>query len=239
MFEPNHQNDAERGPFRELLGRAGLSGVPRTALIGAAVLVAVALAFVGWRLGGAAAGGEFSFVESEATPGPVAGDEAPSPAMPDGASISDTLWVHVAGAVSAPGLYELPVGARVGDALAAAGGSLAEAVTDAVNLARPLADGEQVFVPRADEAGASDGAASATGPSGVGASLDSGGNAVDINRASASELEALPGVGPATAEKIVSEREANGPFESPEDLMRVPGIGEKKFEAMREMVVVR
>jgi competence protein ComEA len=239
VFEPNDQKDAERRPFSELLGRAGLSGVPRTALIGAAVLVAVALAFVGWRLGGAAAGGEFSFVESEAAPGPVARDEAPNPAMPDGTSISDVLWVHVAGAVSVPGLYELPAGARVGDALAAAGGSLADAVTDAVNLARPLADGEQVFVPTADEIGSSGSAATATRPPGPGAFSESGGNAVDINRATASELEALPGVGPATAEKIVSEREANGPFASPDDLMRVPGIGEKKFEAMREMVVVR
>jgi len=236
VFEQSQQHDSERRPFVELLGRAGLSGVPRTALIGAAVLVAVALGFVGWRLGGAAAGGEFSFEESEAATAPVAED---GPLDPDGANTADTLWVHVAGAVSAPGLYELPAGARVGDALAAAGGSLAEAVIDAVNLARPLADGEQVYVPRADEVGVSDNAPAGTAPPGGGGSSDAAGAGVDINRASASELEALPGVGPATAEKIISEREANGPFTSPEDLMRVPGIGEKKFEAMREMVVVR
>jgi competence protein ComEA len=236
VFEQSQQHGSERRPFAELIGRAGLSGVPRTALIGAAVLVVVALGFVGWRLGGAAAGGEFSFEESEAATAPVAEDE---PLDPDGANTSDTLWVHVAGAVSAPGLYELPAGARVGDALAAAGGPVPDGVVDAVNLARPLADGEQIFVPRAGEIGVSDSAAAASGPPGAGASSGSGGTAVDINRASASELEALPGVGPATAEKIVSDREANGPFSSPEDLMRVPGIGEKKFEAMREMVVVR
>jgi competence protein ComEA len=239
VFEQNQQHDSGRPSFGELLGRAGLSGVPRTALIGAAVLVAVALGFVGWRLGGAAADGEFSFEENEAASAPVAEDGSDNPANPDSASSSHTLWVHVAGAVSAPGLYELPTGARVGDALDAAGGSLADAVIDAVNLARPLADGEQVYVPRADEAGGPDHPEAGTAPPGGGGSSDAAGAGVDINRASASELEALPGVGPATAEKIVSEREANGPFTSPEDLMRVPGIGEKKFEAMREMVVVR
>jgi competence protein ComEA len=202
--------------------------------MGAAVLGLVALVVVGWRLGGAEGGQEYAFEEEGG-----AGDDARSaPGAPETADVPGPLWVHVAGAVAQPGLYELRAGARVGDALAAAGGARPDAAVDGVNLAQPLTDGEQVHVPTAEEYATGAGGMPAPGESsGQGGGV--AGGRVDINRASAAELEALPGVGPATAKKILADREANGPFSTPEDLMRVSGIGEKKFEAMRDLVIVR
>ncbi|MDF1541666.1 MAG: ComEA family DNA-binding protein [Anaerosomatales bacterium] len=237
MFEQvDEPATASRPSFARLVATAGLGGVPRGAIGGCVVLVVLALGVAGWRLGGAAASGEFSYVDSDvasvsedSVPGPVAAaaDEEPTP-----------LWVHVAGAVRVPGLYELEPGARVGDALTVAGGTLDDAALDAVNLARLLADGEQVYVPSEEEveAGVAQPGAAAAGAA---PNAAPGGGAVDINTATAGELEALPGVGPATAAKIIAEREANGPFAAPEDLMRVAGIGEKKFEALRDLIVVR
>jgi competence protein ComEA len=114
------------------------------------------------------------------------------------------LVVDVAGAVASPGVMELPPGARVRDAIAAAGGFVDGADRSSINLARPLVDGEQVYVPAAggDRAGA-----------------------VNVNAADAAALEALPGIGPVLAERIVADRAANGPFGSIEDLDRVSGIG--------------
>jgi competence protein ComEA len=135
-------------------------------------------------------------------------------------------------------VFELAAGARVIDAVEAAGGALPDAVLAGVNLARPLMDGEQIVVPDEDSAaapaaqGASGGAAGGAGPPGA------GGPGVNINTADAATLQTLPGVGPATASKIIADREANGPFKTPEDLMRVSGIGEKKLEAIRELISV-
>jgi competence protein ComEA len=121
--------------------------------------------------------------------------------------------------------------------LDAAGGPTQDAAPDAINLARLLADGEQIYLPTSDEvaAGTVAGPAAATGTGGASAS-PAGGAVVNINSATAAELETLPGVGPSTAQKIVDDREKNGPFSVPDDLMRVPGIGPKKFEAMRDLV---
>lgn len=154
-------------------------------------------------------------------------------AEPSGATegATSTVFVHVAGAVARPGLVELPGGSRVADAIAECGGVLGSAATEAVNLARVLVDGEQVLVPTHDEV--------AEGDSQRAGLPDAAGGKVDLNTASAGELEELPGIGPATAEKIVSDREVNGPFASPEDLQRVPGIGPKKFEALKDLVTVR
>jgi competence protein ComEA len=143
--------------------------------------------------------------------------------------------VHVAGAVARPGVYRLPTGSRVADAVAAAGGALGSAASDAINLARVLTDGEQVYLPFMGEVppGAVAAAAGTIGHPGGPA------GPVDLNRASAADLEALPGIGPATAKKIIDDREKNGPFATVEDLMRVPGIGQKKLEALKEYVTVR
>ncbi len=119
--------------------------------------------------------------------------------------------VHVAGAVRQPGVYGLPVGSRVADAIAAAGGPLDGAPLDSINLARQVVDGEQVRVPTQDEAGAS-----------LGLSVD---GRININAADASQLEDLPGVGPVLAGRIVAFRDEHGPFASVGALELVPGLG--------------
>lgn len=145
-----------------------------------------------------------------------------------------TLVVHVDGAVAAPGVYVLSGEPRVNDAILAAGGLTAEADTTGINLAAALADGEKVHVPAAGEASAP--ATSATGP---GAGVSGGEPAVvNINTAGVEDLDSLPGVGEATARAIIEDRERNGPFAAPEDLMRVSGIGEKKFEKLAGRICV-
>ncbi len=132
--------------------------------------------------------------------------------------------------MASPGVYGLPDGARVGDAVDAAGGLAEGADTTALNLAAPLSDGQKVLVPVEGEAGVA-GAQEGSG-SGTGAGL------VNLNTAGVEELDELPGVGEATARAIVEDRELNGPFSAPEDLMRVSGIGEKKFARLEGMVCV-
>ncbi len=156
---------------------------------------------------------------------------------------SERLLVHVAGAVRRPGVYELPAGARIGDALAKAGGGRAHADLDVLNLAAKVTDGQQVLVARRGRPGsagatAGAGSASAAGaPAAAGASGASGAATVNVNQADATQLEVLNGVGPAIAAKIVDWRTQNGPFKTVDDLAQVSGIGPKKLEAMRSQVV--
>jgi competence protein ComEA len=139
------------------------------------------------------------------------------------------IRVHVSGAVRQPDVYELPAGCIVKDAVEAAGGPTDSADLDGINLAVELRDQQQVYVPRQGEvvpmAPASAGGGAASGP-------------VNINTATAAELETLPGIGPKTAEAIVEYREANGPFETIEDIMDVPGIGEGTFEKIKDRITV-
>jgi competence protein ComEA len=141
------------------------------------------------------------------------------------------VLVHVAGAVVEPGVYELEGDARVRDAIVAAGGPTEIADWNALNLAATVADGVKVYVPTVGE----EVPASLTvpAPGGVGPPT----LPIDVNVATAGELEALPGVGPATATAIVAERERNGPFLDVDDLDRVPGIGPAKLAALRDLVV--
>lgn len=212
---------------QELLERAGLGALPprtlRAIVVAAAVVIGIGL----WRFWPSAPAPEVSF--ESLPPRASASAETSQPA--------GEIVVHVAGAVFTPGVYHLPAGARVADAVDAAGGGISTAALDSLNLARILTDGEQVYVMTADQAAAGAAPAATGGAAGAAAAASGAGDRVNINTASAAELEALPGVGPATAQKIVDEREANGPFAAPEDLMRVPGIGEKKFESLREFVV--
>jgi len=150
-------------------------------------------------------------------------DQTPAPAVTGSAD----LYVHVSGAVRAPGLYVLPAGARVVDAIAAAGGFAEEADRNAVNLARTLDDGEQLPVPRAGEAP----------PAGAVAPAPADG-LVDLNSADAAQLETLPRIGPALAERIIAWRDDNGGFTSVEDLLAVPGIGDTMLESLRDLVTV-
>lgn len=145
-----------------------------------------------------------------------------------GVSTSDSageLYVHVLGAVEKPGLYVLDLEARVVDAVAAAGGTAADADLAAINLARVLTDGEQIVVPVVG-AEAEPGAA------------PPGDDRVDLNTADQAALETLPRIGPALAERIITWREENGRFQSVDDLLEVPGIGEKLIEGMRDGVRV-
>jgi competence protein ComEA len=156
------------------------------------------------------------------TPPPplVTGTAAPSAPPP-----ARVLVVDVAGAVARPGLYRLPQGARIADALDRAGGPTRQADTTLVNLAAPLADGVQVLVPaRGTAAPSSGGVPSPSAP-------------VDLNSATAEQLDSLPGVGPVTAQKIVDYRQAHGPFTSVDGLDAIPGIGPARVESLRGLVV--
>jgi competence protein ComEA len=139
------------------------------------------------------------------------------------------ILVDVAGWVRRPGVYEFHEGDRVIDAIEAAGGARSGATLDALNLAAPLADGTQILVPRRQAPGSVGSAA--TGEA-------AGSSKVNINSASAAELEALPGVGEVIAGLIVDYRTANGPFGSVDDLLDVSGIGEVTLENIRDLVTV-
>jgi competence protein ComEA len=143
--------------------------------------------------------------------------------VPERSAATPALVVHVAGAVRQPGLYRLAEGKRVADAVARAGGATAPADTAAINLAAPLADGMQVIVP-SRVAGAAGGSAGAAVP-----------GRVSLSSASAAELDALPGVGPVTAQKIVDYRAAHGGFRSVDDLDAIPGIGPARVEQLRDL----
>lgn len=143
------------------------------------------------------------------------------------------LVVHVAGAVLEPGLVELPAGTRVAEAIESAGGAAADADLDALNLASPVVDGQQVYVPREGESVPPP----ATGATGGGSAPSSTG-LVNVNTADATELETLPGIGPALAERIIAWRTENGPFASVDALTDVPGIGPATLARLQEKVTV-
>jgi competence protein ComEA len=139
------------------------------------------------------------------------------------------LVVHVVGAVRRPGLYRLPQGSRIADAVARAGGPRPRADLELVNLAAKLADGVQVVVPRrappsaGGAVAAEGGGAAGTGP-------------VHLNAATLEQLDALPGVGPVTAQKILDFRQEHGAFSSVDDLDAIPGIGPARLEQLRDLV---
>jgi competence protein ComEA len=134
--------------------------------------------------------------------------------------------VYVSGWVATPGVVEVEEGAIVADAVQAAGGALDGALLETINLARPLVPGDHVQIP-----GPGDPVSPAPGD-------QADGGLISPNRAEAALLEQLPGVGPVLAERIVAHREANGPFETVEDLLDVPGIGEAKLSAIRDLIAV-
>lgn len=143
------------------------------------------------------------------------------------------LTVDVDGAVAAPNVIELPAGSRVQDAIEACGGLGADADVSGINRAALLQDGQKVFVPRIGEQAPVDGSSGEAGEP-----VATGGTLININSATVHELDGLPGVGEATAQAIVDDRDANGAFATVEDLMRVSGIGEKKFEKLRDLICV-
>ncbi len=206
----------------------------RPYLIGAALgmLAAAAVAFLGFP-SPPPEGGEATLI----LPPPAV---TPTPAPTPTPTPRPPLVVYVSGQVRRPGVYTLPPGSRLADALKAAGGPAREADLEAVNLAAPLADGVHLRIPaqgeRCPPPPVSEGTGLENAPSAGG-----GGDPafpIDLNTATAAELEALPRVGPATAARIVAWREEHGPFRRVEDLLEVPGIGPATLERLRPYVRV-
>lgn len=173
-------------------------------------------------------------------PATTGGDE---PGGPDGA-LTEQVVVHVVGQVARPGLVRLRPGARVADAITAAGGPTKQADLAALNLARPVTDGEQVHVPRPGETppvpqgpgppgAASEGAGGTSGGGG-----GAGGGLVNLNSADQAMFETLPGVGPVLAQRILEWRTEHGRFTSVEELREVSGIGDKVFARLAPKVTV-
>lgn len=214
------------------------------ALLVAAMAIAAVCAIGIWQ-----ATGDGVLIEQGAVPVPetdgVQGDGSdPDGSGADGAdtvddqgvaATSSSLVVDVDGAVSNPGVYELAADARVNDAIQAAGGLTSEADAAAINRASLLTDGQKVYVPHVGEEVET--TAGAATPASSGAALSDAGP-VNINTASVDDLDTLPGVGPSTAQAIVDDRAQNGAFASIEDIMRVSGIGEKKFEKLKDLICV-
>ena len=142
-------------------------------------------------------------------------------------SASAELVVHVVGAVRYPGLYRLAAGSRIADAIERAGGARPRAALALVNLAAPLADGEQVVVPARGPPGTVGSVSAAAVPPGP----------VHLSTATLEELDGLPGVGPVTAQKILDYRQKHGAFSSVDDLDAIPGIGPARLEQLRDLVV--
>jgi competence protein ComEA len=186
-----------------------------TAIAWAAVAAAIAFAAIRGLGGGA---GD--------TPPPVRVEE--SGGGPAHKHEEAGLYVHVAGAVRRPGLYRIPEGSRVAVALARAGGPTRAAEVAAVNLAAPVEDGQQVVVPQRGPGGA---AGTAAGGAGVAAAP---GAKVSLAAATAEQLDELDGIGPTLAERIIEFRDEHGGFRSVDQLREVEGIGEKRFEALKE-----
>jgi competence protein ComEA len=153
------------------------------------------------------------------------------------AAARPVLVVHVVGAVRRPGLFRLPEGSRVADAVARAGGARRKAELAGLNLAAPLVDGIQVVVPSKVALGGPTGAAAGAGfPPGSEAAGGALGPKLSLANATAEELDELPGVGPVTAQTIIDYRSEHGPFRSVDDLDAVPGIGPTRVEQLRELV---
>lgn len=202
------------GSIRERLAALSLGE-----LVGLVALLAVTLGGAGlW------------YVRSLPRPVEVAaapsGGTAPAPA-PASPSPEVVVLVDVAGWVRRPGVYEFSEGARVIDAIDAAGGARSGAVLEALNLAAPLADGTQILVPREGQEGVAP--APVTGGAG---------GLVNVNSAIATELEELPGIGEVIAQRIIDYRTENGPFATVDELLDVSGIGDAILESIRELVTV-
>lgn len=200
------------------------------AFVAAALITATAI----WLV---ASGGSGTIVVEGSGPGPGGSARADGVARRSpGHGAGDRIVVDVQGAVIRPGIAELPAGARVADAIAAAGGYsprvAADRIAGALNLAALVKDGDQVVVPSRDD--------SSVTPPGTGAGGGSGGNAgpVDLNRATLAELDALPGIGPVTAAKIIAARDEHA-FASVDDLRTRKILGAATFAKVKDMVVVR
>ena len=225
--------------------------IAKPALIGVVVILVMVAVLAGNHINDTATAIEFSTEASSA-----------SAEAGEGSTTPKSIFVHVSGAVNAPGLCEVDEGSRLAQAVQAAGGFSDDADIDSVNLARIVSDGEQIYVlskgldgTGQDPDGGAEGgqAAAQSGQPDAYPGANAGGNTgagtgkaaptaastkVNLNTATQADLETLPGIGPSTAAKIIADRTANGAFASVDDLTRVSGIGDKKLEALRDLVVV-
>ncbi|HUZ16326.1 MAG TPA: ComEA family DNA-binding protein [Gaiellaceae bacterium] len=192
-----------------------LPALSRRQLFGGVVAAAVLLVLVVRHLGG---GGAPAAASTTFTPLRVSSRQA----------AAKLLVVDVAGDVRRPGLYSLRSGSRVDDAIVAAGGATRKAQLDAVNLAAPIADGEQIVVPGSGAGGV----AAVSSPAGSSPSAP-----LDLNSATLEQLEALPGIGPVTAQKILDFRQQHGTFHSVAELEGVPGIGPAHVAQLKGLVI--
>lgn len=237
--------EGERSRAAEVLDRlvAERTAPPRprrvTRAVAAAVVVVVVAALVFWRRP-APIDERLPITSGPVTTATTATDASrPSSTAPAG-----PLVVHVAGAVISPGVVRVSADGRVVDAVRAAGGLRADADADRVNLAAPVTDGQRVVVPAVGQeipvevvpsGPAAPGAGGAPGNTGI---PDVPAGPIDLNAATAEQLDTLPGVGPSTAAAILAHRDESGPFRSVDDLLDVRGIGEAKLEALRDLVTV-
>ena len=205
-------------------------------------IAAVALVAIGIVVGGVAfavSDGGGVVVERSGDAADAAAEGAGSTTAVAVTTACATAVVHIDGAVNAPGVYEISADApRVNDAVTAAGGLAENADTSSLNLAAVITDGSKVHVPSVDEASVASASSDSDGSDASGGDTTGSSGLVNINTATADELDTLPGVGPSTAATIIEDREQNGPFSSTEDLMRVSGIGEKKFAKLQGSICV-
>lgn len=215
---PSSVLDRARAWFEDVLDATGTTG---RAVLAGALLVGIALGALLWltRQAPPPVESDLPLVE------PASVTTAPTTTTPPGPVV-----VHVAGAVNAPGVRELPAGSRVIDAVDAAGGLAVDADAGRINLAAEVTDGAQIYVPAHGET-----PPVVPGPTGA---VGEDGGLIDINTADSAALESLPGIGPATAAAIIDHRERNGPFADVEGLLDVRGIGEAKLAQLRDLVTV-
>lgn len=223
------------------------SGAPggNVRVVAGIVLVCLAVVMTGLGVVGAGKSESLMIEKQESATSSSPGSEPVHEKKEDASS--EMLVVDVGGAVTEPKVVRLEEGARVDDAIQAAGGLAEDADTSSINRAMKVEDGSKVYVPKvgesvaADDSSTTSGAAESSGAAGSGSSSDSSaaaGGLVNINTAGVDELDTLPGVGPATAQAIIDDRTQNGSFSSIEDLMRVSGIGEKKFANMKDGITI-
>ena len=181
----------------------------------------------------------YFYLSNRVQPAPIIIIPPEPTATPPPTATLSPLTVFVNGAVVAPGVVEIPANGRLQDAIQAADGFTDEANTTVVNLAQPLQDGVQIYIPTIEEE-----ETAVTQPSAIiiesanSESNSNSGGLININTATAAELETLPGIGPSTADKIITHRQENGDFASIEAIMDVSGIGEAKFNAMSALITI-
>ena len=206
----------------------GADGMPmfRKSMI---VLLLIALVAGGGALYGMQAQSDATVLDTATQPAASSGD--------GGTSQDGGLTVYVTGAVNQPGVVTVATGARIADAVNACGGLSPDADGEAINMAQAVKDGQQIRVPAKGAQNAAANGATTAKTGGSASSADMGG-LVNINTADEKALDTLPGVGPATAQKIIEYRENEGAFQSPEDIMKVRGIGKAKYEKMKDKITI-